>query len=170
MAGSRTVSEVVVVVLLRAQSGSSKLLGVVEGGLCGGGREVHESVLSMTGFNIEPVFYAKAYTPCRGIELLVRAQLLVKLLKLNLVHVLLRCVVVCGVHLFKRSAEASNILELLGEATVLDVEKYSIRNASNGDSTEDDVEHGSSFQSRVFNILWVFLAGKKKDKPSPPCV
>lgn len=22
----------------------------------------------MTGFNIEPVFYAKAYTPCRGIE------------------------------------------------------------------------------------------------------
>ena len=59
MAGSRTVSEVVVVVLLRAQSGSSKLLGVVEGGLCSGRREVHESVLSMTGFNIEPVFYAK---------------------------------------------------------------------------------------------------------------
>ena len=59
MAGSRTVSEVVVVVLLRAQSSSSKLLGVVEGGLCSGGREVHESVLSMTGFNIEPVFYAK---------------------------------------------------------------------------------------------------------------
>ena len=58
MAGSRTVSEVVVVVLLRAQSSSSKLLGVVEG-LCSGGREVHESVLSMTGFNIEPVFYAK---------------------------------------------------------------------------------------------------------------
>ena len=52
-------SEVVVVVLLRAQSSSSKLLGVVEGGLCSGGREVHESVLSMTGFNIEPVFYAK---------------------------------------------------------------------------------------------------------------
>ena len=69
MAGSSTVSEVVVVVLLRAQSGSSKLLGVVEGGLCSGGREVHESVLSMTGFNIEPVFYAKAYTPCRGINL-----------------------------------------------------------------------------------------------------
>mgnify|MGYP001763518720 CR=1 FL=1 len=59
MAGSRTVSEVVVVVLLRAQSSSSKLLGIVEGGLCSGGREVHESVLSMTGFNIEPVFYAK---------------------------------------------------------------------------------------------------------------
>ena len=59
MAGSSTVSEVVVVVLLRTQSGSSKLLGVVEGGLCSGGREVHESVLSMTGFNIEPVFYAK---------------------------------------------------------------------------------------------------------------
>ena len=59
MAGSITVSEVVVVVLLRAQSSSSKLLGVVEGGLCSGGREVHESVLSMTGFNIEPVFYAK---------------------------------------------------------------------------------------------------------------
>nr|DAR16377.1 MAG TPA: hypothetical protein [Caudoviricetes sp.] len=69
MAGSRTVSEVVVVVLLRAQSSSSKLLGVVEGGLCSGGREVHESVLSMTGFNIEPVFYAKAYTPCGGINL-----------------------------------------------------------------------------------------------------
>ena len=46
MAGSRTVSEVVAVVLLRAQSGSSKLLGVVEGGLCSSGREVHESVLS----------------------------------------------------------------------------------------------------------------------------
>ena len=59
MAGSRTMSEVVVVVLLRAQSSSSKLLGVVEGGLRSGGREVHESVLSMTGFNIEPVFYAK---------------------------------------------------------------------------------------------------------------
>ena len=66
MAGSRTVSEVGVVVLLRAQSGSSKLLGVVEGGLCGGGSEVHESVLSMTGFNIEPVFYAKAYIPSSG--------------------------------------------------------------------------------------------------------
>ena len=63
MAGSRTVSEVVVVVLLRAQSSSSKLLGVVEGGLCSGGREVHESVLSMTGFNIEPVFYAKKDKP-----------------------------------------------------------------------------------------------------------
>ena len=47
------------VVLLRAQSGGSKLLGVVEGGLCSGGREVHESVLSMTGFNIEPVFTRK---------------------------------------------------------------------------------------------------------------
>ena len=60
MAGSRTVSEVVVVVLLRAQSSSSKLLGVIEGGLCSGGREVHESVLSMTGFNILVVFLAYA--------------------------------------------------------------------------------------------------------------
>ena len=114
MVGSRTVSEVVVVVLLRAQSSSSKLLGVVEGGLCSGGREVHESVLSMTGFNIEPVFYAKAYTPCRGIELSVRAQLLVKLLKLNRVHVLLRCIIVCGVHLLESFAHRNNILELLG--------------------------------------------------------
>ena len=60
MVGSRTVSEIEVVVLSGAQSGCGKLLGVVEGGLCSGGREVHESVLSMTGFNIEPVFYALA--------------------------------------------------------------------------------------------------------------
>nr|DAY01532.1 MAG TPA: hypothetical protein [Caudoviricetes sp.] len=153
MAGSRTVSEVVVVVLLRAQSSSSKLLGVVEGGLCSGGREVHERVLSMTGFNIEPVFYAKAYTPCRGIELSVRAQLLVELLKLSRVHVLLRCVVVCGVHLLESFAHRNNILELFGEATILESVVHAVHNTNKGDSTKDDVEHGSSFQSRVFNIL-----------------
>ena len=66
MAGSRTESEIVAVVLLRAQSGDSELLGVVEGSLHSSVGEVHESVLSMTGFNIEPVFYAKGYTPCKG--------------------------------------------------------------------------------------------------------
>nr|DAU83950.1 MAG TPA: hypothetical protein [Caudoviricetes sp.] len=69
MAGSRTESEIVVVVLLRGHSGDSELLGVVEGGLHSSGGEVHESVLSMTGFNIPVDFLAKAYTPCRGINL-----------------------------------------------------------------------------------------------------
>nr|DAO00940.1 MAG TPA: hypothetical protein [Caudoviricetes sp.] len=51
MPGSKVLSEIEVVVLSRAQSSSSKLLSVVEGSLCSGGREVHESVLSMSGFH-----------------------------------------------------------------------------------------------------------------------
>ena len=149
MAGSRTVSEVVVVVLLRAQSSSSKLLGVVEGGLCSGVREVHESVLSMTGFNIEPVFYAKAYIPSRDIG----GELLLVLGTVELVEVFL-IVLVDGGPLF---VELATDLLLTNVA----VEPSGSTNGKANEVREVLLEggvHSVSFQSRVFNILWDFLA------------
>lgn len=52
-------------------------------------------------------------------------------------------------------------------------EVNSVQEYSSGESGNDGVldGHCGSFQSMVFNILWVFLAvKKKKDEPSPPCV